>query len=56
MFTAFDKAAAAAIGTAFTSLLAAITTLEPELIGAIGTLVTAGLVWLVPNRSEGTRP
>ena len=50
MFTNFDKAAAAAIGTAITSLLAAVTTLEPEVIGAIGTLVTAGLVWLVPNK------
>lgn len=51
MFSAYDKAAAGAIGTAVTSILAALTTLDPEVIGAIGTLLTAGLIWLVPNRS-----
>ena len=51
MFSAYDKAAAGAIGTAVTSALAALTTLDPEVIGAIGTLLTAGLIWLVPNRS-----
>lgn len=50
MFSAYDKAAAGAIGTAVTSILAALTTLDPEVIGAIGTLLTAGLIWLVPNR------
>lgn len=50
MFTAFDKAAAAAIGSALTTVIAALTTLDPETIGAIGTLLTAGLVWLVPNK------
>lgn len=49
MFTAYDKAAAAAIGTAVTSILAVVTKLDPEVVGAVGTLVTAGLVWLVPN-------
>lgn len=50
MFTAHDKAAAAAIGAAITSVIAALTSLDPEVVGAIGTLVTAGLVWLVPNK------
>ena len=50
MFTAYDKAAAAAIGTAVTTVVAALTTLDPEVVGAIGILVTTGLVWLVPNK------
>ena len=53
MFTTYDKAAAAAIGTAVTSVLAAVSTLEPDVVGAFGTLFTAGLVWLVPNKTEG---
>ncbi|MEO3429753.1 hypothetical protein AAFN88_12885 [Pelagibius sp. CAU 1746] len=54
MFTAYDKAAAAAIGTAATTVIAALTTLDPEVVGAIGTLITTGLVWLIPNkRSAG---
>ncbi|MEQ9607027.1 MAG: hypothetical protein RLN99_05105 [Kiloniellaceae bacterium] len=52
MFTAYDKAAAAAIGTAATTIIAALTTLDPEVVGAIGTLLTAGLVWLVPNKQK----
>lgn len=50
MFTAYDKAAAGAVGAAVTTVIAALTTLDGEVVGAIGTLVTAGLVWLVPNR------
>ncbi len=49
-FTAYDKAAAATIGTAVTTVITALTTLDPEVVGAIGTLVTTGLVWLVPNK------
>jgi hypothetical protein len=52
MLTAYDKAAAAAIGTAVTTVIAALTTLDPEVVGAIGTLVTTGLVWLVPNKQS----
>jgi len=52
MFTAYDKAAAAAIGTAATTIIAALTTLDAEVVGAIGTLLTAGLVWLVPNKQK----
>lgn len=51
MFTAYDKAAAAAIGTAVTAVIASLTSLDSEVVGAIGTLVTTALVWLVPNRS-----
>jgi hypothetical protein len=51
MFTAYDKAAAAAIGAAVTSIIAAVTTLDSEVVAAIGTLVTTGLVWLVPNKA-----
>jgi hypothetical protein len=54
-FTAYDKAAAAAIGTAVTTVIAALTPLDPEVVGAIGTLVTAGLVWLVPNKQAAQR-
>jgi len=50
MFTAYDKAAAAAVAAAITSVIAALTPLDPEITGAIGTLLTAGLVWLVPNK------
>jgi hypothetical protein len=51
-FTAYDKAAAAAIGTAVMTVVSAFTTLDPEVVGAIGTLVTTGLVWLVPNKKR----
>lgn len=52
MFSAYDKAAAAAIGAAITTVIASLTTLDPEVVGAIGTLVTTGLVWLVPNKQK----
>ena len=55
MFTAYDKAAAAAIGTAVTTVIAALTSLDGEVVGAIGTLVTAALVWLVPNKTGAAR-
>ncbi|MEQ8356747.1 MAG: hypothetical protein RH942_14485 [Kiloniellaceae bacterium] len=55
MFTAYDKAAAAAIATAVTTVIAALTPLDGEVVGAIGTLLTTGLVWLVPNRKGAPR-
>ena len=55
MISKYDKAGAAAIGAALTSVLAAMTNLDPEVIAAIGTLVTAGLVWLVPNKAPATK-
>ena len=55
MFTAYDKAAAGAIGAAITTVIASLTTLDPEVVGAIGTLITAGLVWLVPNKPRAAQ-
>ena len=55
MFTAYDKAAAAAIASAVTSVIAALTPVEPEVMGAVGTLMTAGPVWIVPNKTGGVR-
>ena len=52
MFTQYDKAAAGAIAAAITGLLTALTTLDAEVVSSIGVLVTAGLVWLVPNRAK----
>lgn len=50
MFTQYDKAGAAAIGAAITTVVATMTTMEPEVVASIGVLITAGLTWLVPNR------
>ncbi|NIA67760.1 hypothetical protein HBA54_04080 [Pelagibius litoralis] len=50
MFTKYDKAAAGAIAAALTGVLAAVTTLDPDVVAAIGTLATAFLVYLVPNK------
>ena len=50
MFTRSDKAGAAVLAGALTSLLAHFTTLDAETLGAIGTLLTAGLVYFVPNK------
>lgn len=52
MLTQYDKAAAGAIAAAVTSILAAMTTLDAEVIAAIGVLLTSGLVWLVPNKTK----
>ena len=50
MFTKFDKAGAGAIAAAVTGLLAHFTTMDAELITAIGTVLTAVLVYAVPNK------
>lgn len=50
MFTQYDKAAAAAIGAAITTVIATMTTLDPEMIASLGVLITAGLTWWVPNK------
>lgn len=55
MFTAYDKAAAAALASALTAVISALTPLDAEVVGALGTLITAGLVWLVPNRKGATK-
>lgn len=51
MFTKYDKAAAAALGVAATTLLAWIWPMPVEVQGAVTLLVTAGLTWVVPNKS-----
>lgn len=48
MFTTMDKAGAGAIGAGVTTALAAF--LDPELAGAIGVVITALLVYFVPNK------
>ena len=50
MFSKYDKAAAGAISAALTGVLAAVTTLSPEVVGSIGTLLTTVLVYFVPNK------
>lgn len=50
MLTQYDKAGAAAIGAALTSIVGAITVLDPEVVASLGVLITAGLTWLVPNK------
>ncbi len=52
MFTRFDKAGAAVLAGTLTSLLTHFTTLDTETLGAIGTLLTAALVYLVPNKER----
>lgn len=49
----YNKATAAVIGGAITTVLVALfPEWGQEVTGAIGTLVTAGLVWLVPNKES----
>ena len=50
MFTRYDKAAAGALSAALLGVLAALTDLPPESLGAVGTLLTPALVALVPNK------
>lgn len=51
----FNKATAAAISAAVTGLLLAfVPTLDPAVVSAVGTLVTAALVWAVPNKGAAT--
>ena len=46
----FNKAWAATVGGAITTIIAAtFPDWGAELVGGIGTVVTAALVWLVPN-------
>ncbi len=52
MFTKYDKAGAAAISTAVTTLVMAFTELDMNTVAAIGTLVTTFLTWLVPNKEN----
>lgn len=49
MFTKYDKTAAAAIASAATGLIGALTTLSPEVVAAIGVILNSLAVFLVPN-------
>ena len=52
MFTRFDKAGAAAIGAALTTVIAAFwPELGVEVTGAVGVLLTAILTYAVPNKA-----
>lgn len=51
MFSKYDKAAAGAIASAITTVLATMTSLDAETVGAIGVLLTTFLVWLIPNKT-----
>ena len=46
----FNKASAAAIAGAATTVFGALLAVDPEILGAAQTLLTALLVFLVPNR------
>lgn len=50
MLTKYDKAGAAAIGAAITTVIATMTTLDLETVAALGTLITVGLTFIVPNK------
>lgn len=49
MFTRYDKAAAAAIASAITGVIGAVTTLDVEVIAALGVILNSVAVFLVPN-------
>ncbi|WP_179954058.1 hypothetical protein [Denitrobaculum tricleocarpae] len=49
MLTKYDKAAAAAIASAMTGVIAALTTLDAEVVAALGVILNSLAVFLVPN-------
>lgn len=49
MFTKYDKAAAAAIASAMTGVIAAVTTLDLEVVTALGVILNSLAVFFVPN-------
>ena len=49
MFTQYDKTAAAAIASALTGVIGAVTTLDAEVVAAIGVILNSLAVFLVPN-------
>jgi hypothetical protein len=52
-FGRYNKATAAALSQAAVQLASTFVRLDPELEQALGIVVTAALVWLVPNRTIG---
>ena len=49
--TRYNKASAAVLAGAATTAIGALLTVDGETLGAFQTLLTALLVWLVPNRA-----
>ncbi len=49
MFTKYDKAAAAAIASAVTAVVGAMTTFDAEVVAALGVILNSLAVFLVPN-------
>ena len=46
----FNKATAAVIAGAVVTIIGSLVSLDPTLTGALQTVITAGLVFLVPNK------
>lgn len=53
MLAEYRKSAVAIIGAIVTVLAVAGFNLDPQVVAAVTTLVTAGLVWFVPNGDPG---
>lgn len=53
MLTEYRKSIVAIIGAVVTILAVWGVEVDPQLVAAITTLVTAGLVWLIPNADPG---
>ncbi len=54
--TKYNKAWAAAVAQALVQLVVAFAPFEPELEQALGVVLTAAIVWLVPNAPPALRP
>ncbi len=48
----FNKATAAVVAGSVVTLIGAFIVLDPDLQSAIQTVLTAALVWLIPNRES----
>ena len=53
MFTTFDKANITVVAGAITAILAQFVSVNPEVTAAFQTLLTAAMVWRIPNRHKG---
>ncbi len=49
MFTRYDKAAAAAIASAITAVIGAVTTFDADVVAAFGVILNGLAVYIVPN-------
>jgi len=52
--TTFDKTTAAVIAGAVVAVVGALTTIDAQVLAAAQTLITAALVWLVPNKAAAS--